>query len=141
MFRLQSINLTRFKLSPIKRNASFNNTVKLPVNITPTAQQKLHELIKRKPNAIGIELAVKKRGCNGFSHVINYLFNNHLNDPKANFFQLTHDNSKFLVKIPHVSEMHLVGSTMDFRSTATATEFFFSDPKASTCGCGQSFTK
>ena len=48
-----------------------NSKLKAPLLITEMAANQISLLMKSK-NAYGIKLGIKKRGCNGYSYVLNY---------------------------------------------------------------------
>jgi len=106
------------------------------ISVTAKAADRIKEMIDGKEDVVGVHLSVKRRGCNGYSYIMNYakeedevkgkneLVQNHgvkvLVDPKAIFF--------------------VVGTTMDYNETDLAAEFTFVNPNIKgECGCGESF--
>ena len=107
-----------------------------PIKLTERAAERIRELLSLKNNAIGVRIGVKRRGCNGYSYTMNYVFDGDVDsfkdeivachgvkvfvDPKAVFF--------------------IVGTEMDFIETDIASEFTFTNPNSKgECGCGESF--
>ena len=105
-------------------------------HIKETAIDQLKLLLKYEPDAIGIKIDVKRRGCNGLSHTINYLY---LDEHKHKVNEVYEINN-ILIYIPIKAQFALTGTTMHWKSDLLSSEFVFNHPKATTCGCGESFT-
>mmetsp|Transcript_19253 Transcript_19253/g.65040 ORF Transcript_19253/g.65040 Transcript_19253/m.65040 type:complete len:172 (-) Transcript_19253:181-696(-) len=43
-----------------------------PLTVTGNAVERVRALISKKPDALGVVLGVRKRGCNGLSYTLNY---------------------------------------------------------------------
>ncbi|GKY96441.1 hypothetical protein MPSEU_000603600 [Mayamaea pseudoterrestris] len=107
-----------------------------PIVVTPRAQDRLQELLKNKPDAIGIRLGVRRRGCNGLSYTLNYAEQG--DDHSKNISLQTEKGIK--VWIEPMALFSIVGTTMDWEETELSSEFTFNNPNSKgSCGCGESF--
>jgi iron-sulfur cluster assembly accessory protein len=104
------------------------------LSLTPTACERIHELMKEQDTeTIGIKLGIKRRGCNGLSYTMNYT-----KEIKKLDEVVEADGLKVVVESNAV--MYLLGTTMDYIITPLAEEFVFRNPNAKgECGCGESF--
>eukprot|EP00920_Eleutheroschizon_duboscqi_P016612 GHVT01039405.1.p1 GENE.GHVT01039405.1~~GHVT01039405.1.p1 ORF type:complete len:208 (+),score=43.46 GHVT01039405.1:911-1534(+) len=85
---------------------------------------------------IGVRVGLRRRGCSGLSYRLEYV-------PSAasiDKLDCVVEAHGVTVVVDRAAVMFLVGTTMDFTTTALGCEFVFSNPNQETaCGCGQSF--
>ena len=104
------------------------------MTVSPAALQRLQILIGRQPDALGVKIGVRRRGCNGLSYTMDYAREVGKLDEVV-----SEGNLKVVVDAKAV--MFLVGTHMDFVTSETREEFVFTNPNAKgACGCGESFT-
>lgn len=103
------------------------------MEITDAAAARLKELLHQRPDAVGVKVGVKTRGCNGVSYTLNYAAD------KGKFDEEVADKG-VRVFIEPSALLKIAGTTMDWQEGALAAEFVFSNPNAkAVCGCGESF--
>jgi len=103
------------------------------ITLTETAVRRVKELLKAKPDALGLRIGVRTRGCNGLSYTLDYASEKKKMDEEVN-----QDGVKLL--IDPKAQLTLLGTEMDFVQDKLASEFIFNNPNIKgTCGCGESF--
>jgi len=118
----------------------------LPIKITQTAWKKLFD-ISSKSNNNRFLFSATSGGCNGFNFNLNLIAGDEKvimwKKRKANYIS----NDKITVYIDPLSELYLLGTTIDYinqdyKKNIFESKFIFDIDKelASTCGCGISFT-
>ncbi|CAF0994364.1 unnamed protein product [Brachionus calyciflorus] len=107
---------------------------KTPITLTPAAMDRAKELMKRNPEAAGLRIGVKQRGCSGLSYTLEYA-----NDKKK-FDEIVEQNG-IKIYIDAKAQLTLLGTEMDYVKSPLSSEFVFNNPNIKgTCGCGESFT-
>ena len=107
------------------------------LTLTDGAVDRIKTLLQRRPDAVGIKLGVRSRGCNGLSYVMDFVA---AGDPTKAADEVIDDARGVKVVVDSKALIHLIGTTMDYKDTDLAAEFVFSNPNAkSSCGCGESF--
>ena len=118
----------------------------LPIKITQTAWKKLFD-ISRQSNNNRFLFSASSGGCNGFNFNLNLLKKDEtiLLGKRRKPTIITNDN--ITVYIDPLSELYLLGTTIDYinqdyKKNIFESKFIFDIDKelASTCGCGISFT-
>jgi len=105
-----------------------------PLVLTPAAVSKIQGLLGSKPDATGLKIGVKTRGCNGLSYTLDFA------KEKGKFDEeVLQDGVK--VFIDRKAQLTLLGTEMDFVESKLSAEFVFNNPNIKgTCGCGESFS-
>ncbi|XP_041336687.1 iron-sulfur cluster assembly 1 homolog, mitochondrial isoform X1 [Pyrgilauda ruficollis] len=100
---------------------------------TPSAVQKIKELLKDKPDHVGVKVGVRTRGCNGLSYTLEYSKSKGDSDE-----EVVQDGVR--VFIEKKAQLTLLGTEMDYVEDKLSSEFVFNNPNIKgTCGCGESF--
>ncbi|CAB0028532.1 unnamed protein product [Trichogramma brassicae] len=102
--------------------------------LTSNAVKKIKEILKDKPEFIGLKVGVRQRGCNGLSYTLNYATDKSKLDE-----EVVQDGVRVI--IDKKAQLSLLGTEMDFIETKLSSEFVFNNPNIKgTCGCGESFS-
>ncbi|XP_065717498.2 iron-sulfur cluster assembly 1 homolog, mitochondrial [Patagioenas fasciata] len=103
------------------------------LTLTPSAVQKIKELLKDKPEHVGVKVGVRTRGCNGLSYTLEYTKSKGDSDE-----EVVQDGVR--VFIEKKAQLTLLGTEMDYVEDKLSSEFVFNNPNIKgTCGCGESF--
>ncbi|XP_009462332.1 PREDICTED: iron-sulfur cluster assembly 1 homolog, mitochondrial [Nipponia nippon] len=101
--------------------------------LTPSAVQKIKQLLKDKPEHVGVKVGVRTRGCNGLSYTLEYTKSKGDSDE-----EVVQDGVR--VFIEKKAQLTLLGTEMDYVEDKLSSEFVFNNPNIKgTCGCGESF--
>lgn len=104
------------------------------VTLTPSAAKHVRKQLDKKPEALGIRLAVKKSGCSGFKYETQWVEETSAEDQ---IFKV--DNVDVYVRKEHLPLVN--GTEIDFVTQGVNSLFVFRNPNATAeCGCGESFT-
>jgi iron-sulfur cluster assembly accessory protein len=107
-----------------------------PIQITEKAASRIKDLLSSKPDADGVRISVRRRGCNGYSYTMNYSTEEEAKKNKDETVS-THGIRVF---VDPKAVFFIVGTEMDFIDTELASEFTFTNPNSKgQCGCGESF--
>jgi iron-sulfur cluster assembly protein len=107
-----------------------------PIQRTVNAANRIKELLSMKPEASGVRISVKRRGCNGYSYTMNY---SNDEDAKKNKDEIVNSHG-VKVYVDPKAIFFIVGTEMDFMETELSSEFTFTNPNSKgKCGCGESF--
>ncbi|KAI6058237.1 Iron-sulfur cluster assembly 1-like protein, mitochondrial [Aix galericulata] len=103
------------------------------LTLTPSAVQKIKQLLKDKPEHVGVKVGVRTRGCNGLSYTLEYTKSKGDSDE-----EVVQDGVR--VFIEKKAQLTLLGTEMDYVEDKLSSEFVFNNPNIKgTCGCGESF--
>lgn len=103
------------------------------LTLTPSAVNKVKQLLQNKPEYIGLKVGVRTRGCNGLTYTLDYTKEKDKSDEEV----LQEGVRVFIEK---KAQLTLLGTEMDFVETKLSSEFVFNNPNIKgTCGCGESF--
>ncbi|XP_009993774.1 PREDICTED: iron-sulfur cluster assembly 1 homolog, mitochondrial [Chaetura pelagica] len=106
---------------------------RLAICCTPSAVQKIKQLLKDKPEHVGVKVGVRTRGCNGLSYTLEYTKSKGDSDE-----EVVQDGVR--VFIEKKAQLTLLGTEMDYVEDKLSSEFVFNNPNIKgTCGCGESF--
>ncbi|XP_037092180.1 iron-sulfur cluster assembly 1 homolog, mitochondrial-like [Pollicipes pollicipes] len=102
--------------------------------LTKNAVEKVKSVLGKNPQAIGLKVGVRQRGCNGLSYTLEYAFE------KGKLDEEVHQDG-VTVFIDRKAQLSLLGTEMDYSESKLASEFIFNNPNIKgTCGCGESFS-
>eukprot|EP00069_Balaena_mysticetus_P019803 bmy_12566T0 len=103
------------------------------IHQTPSAVNKIKQLLKDKPEHVGLKVGVRTRGCNGLSYTLEYTKTKGDSDE-----EVVQDGVR--VFIEKKAQLTLLGTEMDYVEDKLSSEFVFNNPNIKgTCGCGESF--
>ncbi|XP_076340407.1 iron-sulfur cluster assembly 1 homolog MagR [Tachypleus tridentatus] len=107
---------------------------KVALILTQSAVNRIKYLLQSKPDAIGLKVGVRQRGCNGLSYTLDYA------KQKGKFDEeVVQDGVRVLIDAK--AQLTLLGTEMDYIESKLSSEFVFNNPNIKgTCGCGESFT-
>lgn len=104
-----------------------------PLSVSLKAQERLRTLLEKEPDAAGLRLRLRTRGCSGLSYVMEYV---HTPTQEDEAIALDHGH----LFIQKRAMMFLIGTEMDYQETDTRKGFIFKNPnEKGRCGCGTSF--
>tara|TARA_B100001769_G_C21903005_1_gene487507 strand:- start:145 stop:480 length:336 start_codon:yes stop_codon:yes gene_type:complete len=106
------------------------------LSITDNAVEQIKKIISVAPDGVdSLLVGIDKSGCSGYSYKLDFAKSMDLN----NFDCINHNGVKVYVDPKAI--MHLLGSTMDYRTDKLSSRFVFDNPnEKGTCGCGESFS-
>ncbi|CAL8079681.1 unnamed protein product [Calicophoron daubneyi] len=106
-----------------------------PLILTRAAVNRIQNLLCKRPEAMGLRIGVRTRGCNGLSYTLDFCVEGRQPGDEV----VEQDGVR--VFIDRRAQLTLLGSEMDFQEGALASEFVFNNPNVKgTCGCGESFS-
>ena len=122
--------------------------LKAPIQVTNNAWSKIDKIMNKSKNNIGFLFSISSGGCNGFNYNLNLLESDELNELNKEKLKMSYVESNNLrIYIEQKSEFYLLGTTIDYISEDFSKNIFESKfifkpdkEKASTCGCGVSFS-
>ena len=117
------------------------------IQITKNAWSKITDILRKTKNPYGLLYSAKTGGCNGFSFELNPLTKDIHQKIKDTKFLNILTNDKHKVYVDPISEMYLLGTTIDyikedFSKKIYESKFTYDADKdiMTKCGCGISFS-
>lgn len=105
----------------------------MSVSLTQAAARHVAKSLAKRGSGIGLRLAVKTSGCNGFAYALEFV---DATTPEDVCF----DTHGVKVIVDPVSLGMLAGTELDFVREGLNEGFKFNNPNAkANCGCGESF--
>ncbi|XP_025223573.1 iron-sulfur cluster assembly 1 homolog, mitochondrial-like isoform X1 [Theropithecus gelada] len=102
------------------------------LTLTPPAVNKIKQLLKDKPEHLGVKVSVPTRGSNGLSYTLEYT------KIKGDSDEVIQDGVRVFIK--KKAKLTLLGTEMDYVEDKLSSEFVFNNPNIKgTCGCIESF--
>jgi len=106
---------------------------KAAITLTPSAIERVKELMHKNPDMSGLRVGVRTRGCNGLTYTLEFA------KDKNKFDEIVEQNG-VKIFIDAKAQLTLLGTEMDYVKSVLSSEFVFNNPNIkSTCGCGESF--
>jgi len=105
----------------------------MSVTLTPAAARHVEKSLTRRGSGIGLRLAVKTSGCNGFAYALEFVDSVNADDE-------CFETQGVKVIVDPRSLGMLAGTELDFVREGLNEGFKFTNPNAkANCGCGESF--
>ena len=105
----------------------------MSVSLTPAAARHVEKSLTRRGSGIGLRLAVKTSGCNGFAYALEFV-------DAVNAEDECFETHGVKVIVDPRSLGMLAGTKLDFVREGLNEGFKFTNPNATAnCGCGESF--
>lgn len=105
-----------------------------PIALTPSAREKLKQVIAQEGGGLQLRLAIEGGGCSGFQYVFELETQGEPDDLVGSADGVTW-------VVDPVSAHYLLGAEVDYEETLAGARFVVRNPNAkTTCGCGSSFT-
>ena len=105
----------------------------MSVSLTPAAARHVAKSLAKRGSGIGLRLAVKTSGCNGFAYALEFV-------DAANTEDECFETHGVKVIVDPRSLGMLAGTELDFVREGLNEGFKFNNPNAkANCGCGESF--
>ena len=104
------------------------------VTITPTAEQKIKELIVEEKDAVGLRIYVRGGGCHGYQYGMAF-------ESKVADDDTVIEKDGVQLIMDSQSAPLLQGTEVDYVDSLQGSGFAIKNPQAkTTCGCGSSFS-
>lgn len=104
------------------------------ITMTPTAEEKIRELMCEEADTIGLRVYVKGGGCHGYQYGMSL-------ESKMSDDDTVIEKGDVKVIMDSQSIPLLTGAEVDYVDSVQGSGFAIKNPQAkTTCGCGSSFT-
>ena len=118
-----------------------------PINVTKNAWNQITKIIQLTKNQYGFLYSASSGGCNGFNFELDLLDQKTYQKITSNRFHTVLNNDSSKLYIDPISEMYLLGTTIDYISEdykkgefESKFKFIINKDLMSSCGCGISFS-
>ncbi len=118
-----------------------------PIKVTHNAWTKIRDIINKSNNKLGFVYSASSGGCNGFNFELDLLEKEMYDKIIANKYYTVLENKGTKVYIDPVSEMYLLGTTIDYihedyykGQFESKFKFELNKESMTGCGCGVSFS-
>lgn len=102
------------------------------ITVTEAARTRLDEIMKSKPDALGIRIGVKNGGCAGMEYTVDLVKEVVTGEDKV-------ETPEGTIWVAPQAVLFLLGTQLDYEITKLRTGFVFNNPnQTSACGCGES---
>jgi iron-sulfur cluster assembly protein len=106
----------------------------MAISLTQAAADRVRNHLNTRGKGLGLRLAIKKTGCNGFAYVVNYA-------DSVEDCDIVFENHGIKVVVDPQSLELIDGTVVDFVKEGLNEAFSFRNPNVSgECGCGESFS-
>lgn len=103
------------------------------INLTPIAAKKIQEKLVDRKKGIGIKIAVKSSGCNGYAYTLEY-------SDEIKPDDILFESHYTTIVTEQKSLLFLNNLTIDFVKEGLNEGFVYLNPnEKGKCGCGESF--
>ena len=117
------------------------------IQVTKNAWMKMSKIINASKNKYGFIYSASSGGCNGFNFELNLLEKNMYEEIIKRKFYTVLDYNSTKLYIDPLSEMYLLGTTVDYvhenyekGEFESKFKFNINKDKMTSCGCGTSFS-
>ncbi|KAK0537131.1 Iron-sulfur assembly protein 1 [Tilletia horrida] len=119
---------------PAPRRANRFRAQRAPITLTPSAVERLRDLIASPTDPRLIRISVRNKGCAGMSYHLEYV-----KPDEADKFDERVKQDDVTVLIDSKALFSIIGSEMDWKEDRLSAKFVFNNPMVVSCGCGESF--
>lgn len=120
--------------APNKAGKAFR-AKKEAITLTPTAVERLRELLESDSGPRLIRIGVRNKGCAGMSYHLEYV-----TPDQAGKFDERVRQDGVEVLVDSKALFSIIGSEMDWKEDTLSAKFVFNNPNVKeSCGCGESF--
>jgi len=102
------------------------------INLTERAAQEVKRVMEEQGGSF-LRVGCKGGGCSGFTYVLNI-------DTETNEKDNLEEQHGIKIAVDRLSSLYLDDVTIDFHEDLSKRGFVFDNPRATSCGCGQSFS-
>ena len=117
------------------------------IQVTKNAWNKMCQILMKTQNNYGFVYSASSGGCNGFNFELNLLDKQLYDKITKQKYHTVLENDKYKLYIEPLSEMHLLGTTIDYVSEdyqkgefESKFKFEINKELMTSCGCGISFS-